>query len=444
MLVACEECKIPFVDESELVTHFTREELKVIAGILLKDWRVYVIAGVCLVVGVGLLYWQAREHIKTQIEQFRVTVSNQVVTAYSTATNQLAHQFRTFAQDASNQVAQAYSSVTNQIAEEFQTPRIKQIVENVAKSEAKSILEGEVQPVVYSFRDDALFIRTIARAQAYDFKAYQRLLEIAMQTNDNAQLANQVVAEIDRSLQRNRTEILGKRMLGWVSGTNMYGGPFTSDEMALWFPRVMQDRTSLNREGFVNAVRDLKQLLFLPRLIECFTNETDLVVADRLAMAISDLAKEDFHPHGIKQIQTWWHLHKNEYTNWPFSELESGLDRLVGGRYSEAADSFQRVLKLDPSADVSRALAIASCLEIGETNQASELAKRFKEPTARWAEWASAMTDLHTGNISNATVQFADLTRKNPTMIVLPQEGLSFWSKIDWQLFHKLTSTEKP
>ena len=109
MLIACDECKVPFVDESELVTHFTRDELKVIAGILLKDWRVYVIAGVFLLVGVLVLYWQAREHIKTQIEQFHVTVSNQVVTAYTTATNQLASQFKNFATDASNQEKSCWS-----------------------------------------------------------------------------------------------------------------------------------------------------------------------------------------------------------------------------------------------------------------------------------------------------------------------------------------------
>ena len=51
-----------------------------------------------------------------------------------------------------------------------------------------------------SFREDALFIRTVARAQGYDFKTYQRFLEIRAQTNDNAQLAKQVIDEVDRSL----------------------------------------------------------------------------------------------------------------------------------------------------------------------------------------------------------------------------------------------------
>jgi tetratricopeptide (TPR) repeat protein len=187
---------------------------------------------------------------------------------------------------------------------------------------------------------------------------------------------------------------MGKRTYGWVSGTNIFLGPFTSDELALKFSSVEQDKISLNREGFVNTVRDLKQPLFLSLLIEFFTNETDLAVADRLTAAISNVATEDFHPHDFERIQNWWRTHENDYTNWPLSEINQGFNEANNGRYSEAAMSFQQVLKLDPSADMSRALAIGSYLEIGETNKAAELAKGFKEPTARWAQWASAKREL--------------------------------------------------
>jgi tetratricopeptide (TPR) repeat protein len=442
--LGCEKCKVPFVDATELVTSFTRDELKVIAGFLLKDWRVYVVAGIFLLVGVVLLYWQAREHIKTQIEQFQVTVSNQVVTAYSTATNQLAHQFQVFAGDASNEIAEAYSSVTNQIAEEFQTPRIKQTIENVARGEAKSILEAEVQPAVTSFKEDALFMRTIARAQGYDFKAYQALLEIADGTNENAQLANQVLNELDRSLSRDRSAFSGKKTLMTYAGTNFYNGPFTSDELAPEFKDASKDRTSFNREGFVNTASELKQPLFMSLFIAFFTNETDLGVADRLTIAISDLAKQDFHPRDFKRIQTWWTLHQTEYTNWPVSEFNEGRIKFATARHKEAFDSFQKVLALDPSADQSRAFAIASSLRTGNTNSAAELLKGFKQTDARWAQWATALIELETGNASNATVRFADLRKKQPSMIPLPTQEVNGWSKIDWPLFNKHISSDKP
>jgi len=272
MLISCETCKVPFVDETELVTQFTRDELKVIADILLKDWRVYVFTAVCVAVGVGLLYWQAREQINTQVEKYRIAVSNQVVTAYSAATNQLASEFRDFATNASNQIAVAHASITDQIAEEFQTTRIKQTVQTVAKGEARDILESEVRPTADAFREEASFIRTVAHAQAYDFKAYQRLQEIGNQTNENAELAKEVISEIDRSLGRDRSQFSPRRLYVQVMGTNTYRGPFTSDELIYESSRIEQNKTAYNREGFVNAVADAKQQFFLPFLIEFLTN----------------------------------------------------------------------------------------------------------------------------------------------------------------------------
>jgi hypothetical protein len=74
-LIACPDCKVSFVEESELLTNFTKEELKVIASFLLKDWRVYVLAGIGLLIGIGVLYWQVHEQIKTEIRTFQVVAS---------------------------------------------------------------------------------------------------------------------------------------------------------------------------------------------------------------------------------------------------------------------------------------------------------------------------------------------------------------------------------
>ena len=462
---SCDNLGFDEIAKIELSRDQIEEIAKAITDNLSKRWRVLwgvawrVFLGIFLILGIpgaitGWNIWSSlqgfeRSTTNKMESDFKVlnqNSSDQIVQAYSYITNDVAANFTLFTREASNKIASAYSSVTNEIEEEFQTPRIRQTVETVAKDQAKSILEGEVQPAVNSFREDASFIRTVAHAQAYDFKAYQRLLEIGTQTNDNARLANQVVAEIDRVLESDRAVIPGKPIrVYWVfSGTNVDKGPFSSDELAPHFSLMEQNAVPLNREGFVNTVRDLKQPLFLPSFIEFFTNETDLAVADRLTLAISDLTKEDFHPHDFEQIQAWWRSHENEFTNWPFFEFNNAVDKFSKVQLSEAAKSFQEVLKVDPSADMSRALAIDCHLELGETNQAAELAKGFKEPTARWTQWAGAMTELKTGSISNATVRIADLAKQNPIMSYLPQEGFYAWRSIDWQLFHKLTSTEKP
>src|SRR6266513_1914752 len=85
-------------------------------------------------------------------------------------------------EDVKRSLAQVEVQMRTNIAKNFEAPAIQVIIKNVAKAEAKDILEAEVRPAVDNFRRDALFSRTIARAQAYDFKAYQRLLEIGRGT----------------------------------------------------------------------------------------------------------------------------------------------------------------------------------------------------------------------------------------------------------------------
>lgn len=343
--------------------------------------------------------------------------------------------------DVKRRLSEADTQMRTTIARNFETPVIQGIIENVAKTEAKGILEKEVRPAVETFQKDAVFIRTIALANAYDFKAYQRLLELGGQTNDNARLADRVVAEIDRSLARDRYGPM-RRTFKTISGTNHYSGPFASDELAMFFPTMSQDKTSFNREGFVNTVDGLKQPLFLPLLVELLTNETDLAVADRITIAISALAKEDFHPHDFTRITSWWEENHDSWTNWPLSALDVGLRELSLVNYSRASDAFEQVLKLDSGADMSRAYAISCYWETSQTNRALALAKEFKNPVSRWAQWAAAKAEIESGNISNGTVRFFSIATNFPTMGGgLPSQTSHIYRNIDWQLFNRLRAT---
>jgi len=212
----------------------------------------------------------------------------------------------------------------------------------------------------------------------------------------------------------------------------------------LLFSGSQHDPTSFNREGFVNTVADLKQQLFLPSLVEFFTNETDLGVADRLAIAISGLAKEDFHPRDFERILTWWTSHQNEYTNWPFAIFERGMQEFHSARYQPAAEAFCNVLEIDPTADMSRAYAVACCWEAGQANKALMLAKEFKNTSARWAQWANAKAELESGSVSNATIRFFSISTNFPAMSELPNRNSHVYRKIDWKLFDELNGAKAP
>lgn len=458
-LLACPTCKVPFVVEiaqqrqpdpspEVIAKSLSAAQLERIADYIARSWKFRLVFVAVFLIGVLLsvptVIVISLHYANKAIQESLDSVNKETTRRFSFATNETTRQFQAFVETATNQMSSAYCTITNQIMVEFQEPRIRKTVEDVAGTQAKVILQEELRPTVESFRADAEFLRLATRAHAYDFKAYLRLLALQTQTNNLKRDAEAVVAEIDRSLQRERSQLIPARKYVMYSGTNFYGGRFTSDELAVRFSEVQQDKTSFNREGFVNTVAELEQPLFLSWLIQFLTNETDLAVADRLTIAISGVAHADFHAHDFERIQTWWRLHENEYTNWPLSEFGRGLDEWNKCNYRNAAKLFQSVLDLDPSADMSRSLAIGSWSELGETNKVAALVKGFVLPTGRWAELAAVKVELETGNVSNATVRFVDLARKNPVMPGVPGESYHVWRKIDWQLFHKLISMEKP
>lgn len=438
----CSKCEsLPQVLSGKLSREEFEEISQAVSARLKDDWKFKVqIAGAVIILVlavIGVIDAIVGFNLKDKMAEHFQTLETQ-------ATNKINTSLTNLDDDVRKTLAQVDSQMRSNIVQRFETTNIQTVIQDVAKDEAKRLLEKEVQPAITSFKGDALFMRTIARAQGYDFKAYQALLEMEKGTNENAKLASQVLNELDRSLARDRSDFSPQKVFWTFYGTNFYKGPFTSDELATVFPSIAKNRTSANREGFVNTVNGLKQPLFLAPLVEFFTNETDLGVADRLTIAISTLTKQDFRPRDYERIQAWWTSNQNECTNWPISEFNDGQIKFATGRLAEALESFQKVLSLDPTADQSRAFAIACSLQIGNTNVASELLKGFKQPDTRWAQWGAAFAELQNGSVSNATVKFADLTKKQPTMIPLPTQEVNGWAKIDWPLYKKLICSDKP
>jgi hypothetical protein len=117
------------------------------------------------------------------------------------------------------------------------------------------------------------------------------------------------------------------------------------------------------------------------------------------------------------------------------------MDHFSRLNYSESALLFEQVVDIDPEAGISRALAIACNLELGDTNKATRLAKGFKDPIFRWAKWVTAKAELESGAISNATFIAANLTTNFPSMRMLPDRGSHIWRKLDWNLFEQLTAS---
>ena len=171
-------------------------------------------------------------------------------------------------------VKKAGTEVTNKIVSEFEEPRIRQTVETVAKDQANEILEGQVRPIVSNFQSvvaqrlDAMsteqdFLGIATRARANDYEAYRRLLFFAAQTNKLGRDASRVISEIDDVLDASRASST-KRVLTETVNNKAFSGPYTSDEIASLSLSQMDAKA---REGFVNAIKDTKQRLFVAKLV---------------------------------------------------------------------------------------------------------------------------------------------------------------------------------
>jgi len=86
----------------------------------------------------------------------------------------------------------------------------------------------------------------VARPFSNDKKCRQQLLKFPGQTNDNVYFADQILAEIDRSLEKDRSynQYIVKRAYEQMDGTNVYTGPFTSDEIGSQMQIIQQDKTA--------------------------------------------------------------------------------------------------------------------------------------------------------------------------------------------------------
>ena len=281
------------------------------------------------------------------------------------------------------------------------------------------------------------FLGIATRARANDYESYRQLEKIAEQTNKLGQDASRVILEIDDVLQGSRLS-LATRNLEEVDGNKIYMGPYTSDEISRRFGLHYDART---REALVNAIRNEKSPLFVYALVEMFTNEDDLLTADRITLALSEVTGQDFHPRDYERIKSWWKQEHGSFTNWPMSDFNDAMLAFSEVHYGAAARDFEKILDLDQNADLSRALCIACYLAIGQTNDANKHLKEFRAPETRWAQWAAMKVELDSSNVSNGTVQLVNLISKFPTIAMQPNKADDIWRKVDWQLYDRLTLT---
>ena len=189
------------------------EELEEIAKRLVKLWRFWIqfcvafivalLLGVPAVTVIAVHF--ATKRLSASMEEFNEQASNHLATAYQDVTNRIGTALGNYERKANDQMAAAYQDVINRIAKEFEEPRFKEIVVQVATTQASSLLREQINPEIEKFRagtsntlarfDNSLgiFQTESTNALAEVRSATEFALIVAMAQNDDAGAFNQLV-----------------------------------------------------------------------------------------------------------------------------------------------------------------------------------------------------------------------------------------------------------
>jgi hypothetical protein len=280
-------------------------------------------------------------------------------------------------------------------------------------------------------QDEQKLMALLNRGEVFDRDAIQQLQTIASGTNEIAPLAKAMFDKVQRTL------VIDRSAYSFVILNNDYGGPFTSDELAI----LLSTEPSPQLDGIVNTIG--KQTLFVPKLVELAHQSRDLWTINRIAKALNDMTGVNFYPWDLQPLDSWWAQNSTNYTNWPYDKYEKASEAFKSVHYEEALTNFESVLALDPAADRSRALAIGCAVEIGNIPKAQKLSTDFTIKDGRWEHWAQGKMMLATNGIRQGTEEFVSLTKKYPTFAenAWIVEGTHILRQVDWTLYRKLMQT---
>jgi len=132
MLVKCDRCKVPFVDEASLRLSLSQDELRHIAGHILRSWRFWL----PLSLGLVAAAWLALQLVDYATERKAQDVIDNI------------------SANVSNRLDQADETMASTIAARFEEPRIEALMREVATDRASTLMTEQISPEIVRFKTD--------------------------------------------------------------------------------------------------------------------------------------------------------------------------------------------------------------------------------------------------------------------------------------------------
>jgi hypothetical protein len=339
-----------------------------------------------------------------------------------------------------NEVSGLYSNFSAAKAElqKFQneTTSIAHDAEVKVEALKRSLQEADAE--ISRLRKEQRVVTLIARVEALDSSAFEQLTKIANTNGEAAELAKAMLKRVERTLELDKHSS-ARAMPLWFSGTNNFLGPFTSDEIADFL--IQQDESL---EGAINWVGEQKAPTLLPLMVDAARQSKDLVIKNRAILAVQNITGKEFKATAWEDFERWWTSEGKSFESWPYKDFHHGIEAMERIDYKTALTNFLSVLRVDPKADQSRALAVVCYAETGELSRANNLHTNYARPNGRWPRLAEIKLTLSSGKTAEATTNLAKFFKEGRSSYgnLKIDEAAYVLRAIDWSKFRELTATE--
>jgi hypothetical protein len=313
LLVQCDQCKVPFVDEASLKLSLSEGELKQLATYILKSWRFWV----PLTFGVIAMVWLALQLID-----------------YATG-RKVQHVIDDIAMRVSTSLAEADKRMVKDIARRFEEPNIRSLMEEVATKQAVARIDATADQVIeekirtqiaprlektdtrLQEAGDALsrlqslseFYELATLVRSDDRRAFENIIKIFQNPSDSrfAQ-ARAIISNLPKEVEASN---LLEYSLDWKP---LGIDPGTADIST--FKAVMQQLRPVHQTTVMETVWNANHLSKYDRIqfvIDIVINTASLRCLDKGCRLLGKESKLERNFLAWQEYTKWWESHKQEY-----------------------------------------------------------------------------------------------------------------------------------
>lgn len=313
LLVQCDQCKVPFVDEASLKSSLSADELKQVATYILKSWRFWFPLSCGMIamawLAVQLVDYATGRKVHDVIDSIATNVSVSLQEANTRMINDIARRFeepniRSLMEDvATKQAVTRIDATADQVIEE----KIRtQITPRLEKTDTRLQEAGDALSRLQSLSE---FYELATLVRSDDRRAFDSIMKIFQSPSDpRFAQAHAIISNLPK-------EVEASNLLEYPVDWNPLGvDPGTAD--ISMFKAVMQQLRPIHQSTVIETVWNAQHLSKYDRIqfvIDVVINTASLRCLSKGCHLLGKESKLARNFLAWQEYPKWWESHKQEY-----------------------------------------------------------------------------------------------------------------------------------